>query len=347
MSDEFDPSDSTGGQAASETSTSVESPGARLREVRERHDLTLGQVALSLHVNEDLLESLENDDYGKLGAPIFVKGHLRNYAKLLELDAAELIRMYEQHHQPVDPALDNRVPDGPRMEQRGSGAWLRWLGTILLLILLVVLAGWWYYRQEALPAGVSVESRNPVELLADRQPEVSDTESGLGPDGVAEEGAPNGRGEESGERAGIETGSAGSEIDDAGTAGSGEGQSTEPVTSDAEGLADEAPVKSDVPEAAEAETGDTVADPALLTERRIVLEFSGESWVEIYDHQDQPLLYDLKAAGSRQTLEVVGPVRLFLGNAPEVSITVDGEILDVGRFTRRDNTARFRIPPER
>lgn len=342
MSDEFEPPAGDGDE-----NPEMESPGARLREVRESHDLTLGQVALSLHVNESLLKSLEKDDYTALGAPIFVKGHLRNYAKLLEIDATQLIRMYEKYHQPVDPALSNRVPDGPRMEHGGSGAWLRWVGAILLLVLLVVLAGWWYYRQEAVPAGFTFEREDPVETLADDQPQP--------PAAGEDEPATNVSPQQGGDDAALNS-DAGEQPADAteisgniGNENAAEVRETATPSATRDAAQAATRTETDVPPSSHDadSTNAGSADAAIQPERQIVLEFIGESWVEVYDSENQPLLYDLKAAGTHQTLQVSGPIRLFLGNAPEVRITVDGESFDVARFARRDNTARFRIPPER
>lgn len=355
MSDEFEPSAGTGDETPE-----MESPGARLREIRESHDLTLGQVALSLHVNESLLKSLEKDDYTALGAPIFIKGHLRNYAKLLEIDAAQVIRMYEKYHQPVDPALSNRVPDGPRVEKGGSGGvWLRWLGAVLLFILLVVLAGWWYYRQEAVPSGFVFEREDPredsVEMRTDRQPQplAAASDDGLEAD-PGRDISPQG-GVATDNPAGVteSSGNTGSENVDSPTVVAGETSRPAPVREatpqDAAQTTTQAATQAeaDVPRSSSDENAGSAGETVQLERRRILLEFSGESWVEVYDSEDQPLLYDLKAAGTQHTLEASGPIRLFLGNAPEVRITVDGESFDVAGFTRRDNTARFRIPPER
>ena len=52
--------------------------GARLRAGRERMGLTLLQVAEKLHVDAKVIESLEAERFDALGAPVFVKGHLRH-----------------------------------------------------------------------------------------------------------------------------------------------------------------------------------------------------------------------------------------------------------------------------
>src|SRR5690606_36160009 len=118
-----------------ENTENSELPGSRLRRQRERQGLTLAQAGHELHVDQRLLAALEADDYTALGAPIFVKGHMRNYARLLGLDPAELIAEYEAAQQPADPTLVAHRPDGPVMDAHRERAWVSWIGWIFLLLL--------------------------------------------------------------------------------------------------------------------------------------------------------------------------------------------------------------------
>ena len=42
------------------------------------------------------MTALERDDFAALGAPVFVKGHLRRYAALLGLAEDEILGAYER-----------------------------------------------------------------------------------------------------------------------------------------------------------------------------------------------------------------------------------------------------------
>ena len=66
------------------------SPGEQLRHKRNARKLDLHSAARDLRVDTWILEALEEDNYASIGAPIFVKGHLRNYARLLGLPADDL-----------------------------------------------------------------------------------------------------------------------------------------------------------------------------------------------------------------------------------------------------------------
>ncbi|MCE7031382.1 DUF4115 domain-containing protein [Lysobacter sp. GX 14042] len=74
-----------------------ESCGARLRAARERAGLSLEDLSDRLHMPVASLRALESDDWARAGAPIFVRGQLRSYARTLaiELDPAQVERQLE------------------------------------------------------------------------------------------------------------------------------------------------------------------------------------------------------------------------------------------------------------
>ncbi len=59
------------------------SPGVQLRQAREGLGLSIEEVADRLRLNEALVLAMEEDRFGLLGAPVFARGHLRNYAALV------------------------------------------------------------------------------------------------------------------------------------------------------------------------------------------------------------------------------------------------------------------------
>ena len=66
-------------------------PGARLRAAREAAGLGIGEVAEQLHLLRYFVQALEQDEYGRLRGDTFVRGYLRNYARLLGIDAEEVL----------------------------------------------------------------------------------------------------------------------------------------------------------------------------------------------------------------------------------------------------------------
>jgi hypothetical protein len=62
-----------------------EEPGAHLRHHRHRRGILLAEVADEIKVRTSLLEKLEDELYEYLPAPVYVRGFVVQYAKVLEL----------------------------------------------------------------------------------------------------------------------------------------------------------------------------------------------------------------------------------------------------------------------
>ena len=60
-------------------------PGERLRSARKAKGIDLGLAARELHLPEDRLAALERDEYSVIPGRVFVRGYLRNYARLVGL----------------------------------------------------------------------------------------------------------------------------------------------------------------------------------------------------------------------------------------------------------------------
>ncbi len=114
------------------TESAPDSVGQVLREAREAQGITLEEVAVRLRLMHRQVEAMEADDFASLGQPVFARGFVRNYARLLGLDhEALLVRMEgaPEEKPVVSPA------DSPPQH-----AWLTspWLILLLLGVLLVL-----------------------------------------------------------------------------------------------------------------------------------------------------------------------------------------------------------------
>ena len=71
-------------------------PGAQLARVRAERGLTLEDLAQALNLSLTTLRALEADDLSRLPSPIFVRGYLRAYARLLLVPSAPVLAAFEQ-----------------------------------------------------------------------------------------------------------------------------------------------------------------------------------------------------------------------------------------------------------
>jgi cytoskeleton protein RodZ len=117
----------------------VRSIGARLRTAREKRGLTLLQAAEKLHVDPHTLEALEAQDFGSLGADVYVRGHLRRYAEVVGESPLELQELYAGGKRAAPPDL-TRIPRSEPV-QRSSPLML--LAVLLVVGSALVGAVWW------------------------------------------------------------------------------------------------------------------------------------------------------------------------------------------------------------
>lgn len=64
--------------------------GPLLKVARENKKMTLEEVAERLHLDIEIIKSLESDNYAALPGSAYIKGYLRSYANLLGIPPAEL-----------------------------------------------------------------------------------------------------------------------------------------------------------------------------------------------------------------------------------------------------------------
>ncbi|TKS53926.1 DUF4115 domain-containing protein [Luteimonas yindakuii] len=76
--------------------------GDRLRDARQRAGLSVADVASRMRVPARVVESLESGDWGRLGAPVFIRGQVRSYARVLGVPADSLLPPEAQ--QPLEPS---------------------------------------------------------------------------------------------------------------------------------------------------------------------------------------------------------------------------------------------------
>ena len=292
----------------------AQNPGADLRAERERRGLSVHQVAQELHVSDFMIDALERGDYPVLGEPVFVRGHLRNYARALGISEQQLLSAYEQ--------TQNKPPPPPLVTQRSVGMnpktreWLLRAASGGVLAVLVGLAiAYFMRRPEDAPATLGVTRTTPAPLPA----AVTTTTVATVADLASASPAP-------------------------------QEPAAKPATPPAKAPAAVPPVNHApraskpllTPNPVQPQVEQTVpAADATATLARFTL--SSASWIEVYDSTGKRLYYDLAPAG--QTLDVSGsgPLQIFLGNAPGVSVQVDGADFNLAPFIRVDNTARFKL----
>ena len=86
--------------------------GETLREARMRRSIDMAEVEAATKIRAKYLRALENEEFGMLPGPTFVKTFLRSYAEVLGLDPHLLVEDYRARYEPRDE-IETLQPLGP------------------------------------------------------------------------------------------------------------------------------------------------------------------------------------------------------------------------------------------
>jgi len=308
-----------------------------LREVRESRGIGIDEVAHDLHLSREILLALEEGDYESLGAAVFVRGHLRSYARLLDLSEDDVLEGF----QASEPAPEEFRTLSARIEVK-SGASLSGFVLWVLLGIIIVVAGVYLLLDDegesAAKRAVKGDFQKAEVVESTAQADVRDDDKDAASETIGEP--------DNEQAAAPRKQFLAAPVEDF--------EPAEPVEKAAEQMPDRvvapsSPASKAEPESTPAPEVVVAPEPAAAApvvvpaaEVRLLVTFSEECWVEISDSKRR-LLYGLEKPGSVVKLVGIPPFKLFLGNAPGVSIELAGKPFVIPKSRRGGNTARFSI----
>ncbi len=340
MSNEMIASDCTPSTASS--SVSPESLGAWLARIRMSYGAEQHDVAHRLGLNPTLIQAIETDDFARLGPPVFVRGYLSRYARLLNLPEAAVLERYRQQSSVSQAPPPLKVVHPRRRQTR-----VRDLRGLFYLLLIVGL-GWTAVQHLGdldpgklialwsgdTPEGRAVVASQPTTTTQIHYP--FQAESGAAspspPPPAASVATPpvlattvaSSPPTESPEPPAMPVPPAESTA----SAASGRGTATAgPVTAPGPATRDDEPIS-----------------PPLAQEARLTLEFSDDCWVEVKNADGAVLFSGLMRANTKRQITGPAPFTLTLGNAPAARITLDDRPVDTTVYVpRRGTVSRFTL----
>jgi cytoskeleton protein RodZ len=276
------------------------------------------------------VKALEDEDFAHLPGRTFTRGFVRNYARLLNLDADDLLALMPDARQA--PALDApalhstgaMIAELPSSEDRGPSL-TRWLIPLVLVACVIAAAGYEWYRgaltspEEA--ARVSSAKASPAASTAAQLPTTSSTSSTPLPNPL-------------GEASKVESATAvASPASPAPTPGAAASPPASP-----------APTPGAAASSAQEDATDVATKPPSADEAPAPLQlvYSGPSWTEVRDRDGQVLIARLVPPGSEQAIRGAAPFDVVIGNAAVVWLSYRGKPIDLAPYTRQ-NVARLRL----
>lgn len=277
------------------------SPGAALRVARELRGWSVEHVAGQLKLSPVQVAAIEADAFDKLPGNTFVRGFVRNYARLLGLDAQTLLELLTGMLPPerTQAALP-RLPqeDGPSFSGSEGTTPRSMLGGLAAVtgLILGALFVFWYMQQPSSPDVALPEASAPLGNLVAVTPDAS----------------------------------AASPAEPASTASHSAAVSSVVAASRVAPVAASEPVIVISPASLPGAIGASVA----LGHGDLRIAAQADSWVQVLDADGNKLYSGLLKPGAEQVLGGKLPYSLKIGNAPNTRVVFRGKPVELASATR-------------
>ncbi len=132
--------------------------GALLRNEKEKKGLSYAQISEITKLRALTLEALENEDWDRLPASVYVAGFIRSYARVLGLEEGEVVKLYQKAY-PVQTT--------PPESLLRLGKTRKYVYVFLILLLLAVASAYYLWKERPI-RGTALTSRETTPPASDK-----------------------------------------------------------------------------------------------------------------------------------------------------------------------------------
>ncbi len=334
--------------------------GQMLAQQREKLGLDIAECAEALKISVYKVKALESGDEAPFTSDIFIRGYLRNYAKLVNLSEEEILHVYLSQKQ-VDQVKEERIARTNRPAK--SKWWMPYVIGIIIILGWFIVSNSLVYQQDGSNQEASVSLLESVKSLQERLMGEENIESTNidsseqvdvteGPDGRLEP-APN-----------VAIGTTDNNLDVQSSASDNVAHPLEQyqqppqdvlqetivdnqeaidsivvdrsvetqvtgsdiqANEDIQVAVNAANLENDVQQSITSNVDDTPVDLVDTTESNLFFTFSEACWVEVVDANNQTVVSDLQKANTELLLKGVAPFSIILGNVNGTTLHFNGE----------------------
>lgn len=295
--------------------------GPALVVARENLGLVAEDIANRLRLSLRQVQALENDDFAVLPEAVITRGFIRNYARLVNIDATPLLRVYSQYV----PAQDGQAISIPSANIVISGeASMSWRPYVWFGVLLVVLFAAWvlyvdfFQKHDAAPALADSPLSSIVEQDSVHEGQVLENAAPSEP--VLPESAES---------------AVASEQAAASVPVTVPQTTTEPATP---------PVQTTVPQPAsnEAVQAPQQQSSPQVEGSRLKFSVTEATWVSVFDGNGKQILNKTLAPSSEEVIAGQPPFRIVVGNIHGTKLEYNNSPVDLAPYTKV-NVARLKL----
>jgi len=295
------------------------SPGTMLREARKTLSMSKEHIASKLNLTLSIINNIENDTLDPLIPVTFNRGYLTNYARLVGIDASDVLVSY----QALDAATVQRsemLSFSKETTKQAEHSRVMWLSYFIVAVLVGLTILWWQQesREQVDDSSIVTSSITQGEDLADN---LADNSSN-----IASMTATPDMSDDSELDSSILDEEQMLDIEE------------EPLTSNVigENLADNSAINTLPLVNTDSQSPAPVISTAVFT-------FNGDCWVNIFDATGERIAWGVKKSGYVMTIQGEAPLSITIGKPELTSIIFDGQPVDMSTF-ETGNIAKFDLP---
>ncbi|MDR2876404.1 MAG: DUF4115 domain-containing protein [Methylobacillus sp.] len=163
-------------QTPEQTAPSLEEAGRALIAAREKMGLSVAEAASRMRLTTKQVEAMESGNLADLPGATFTRGFLRNYARLLQIDAAPLLEAYRVHGAQTAPGDIRIHSENIRIKGKARARKIPTHYLAAIVVMLALLAAWVVYeefagRKNAPPIAEPVQKTEPPNATTDKPAE--------------------------------------------------------------------------------------------------------------------------------------------------------------------------------
>ena len=129
--------------------TGIDNPGIQLANIRQQKGYTIEYVASKLHLRARIIELIENGEFDLLPEPVFVKGYLRAYSKLLGVSPDPFLTVFNAQY--IFEKKPERALWQSKRESHKAEYIIRWFTVIFAIGVMVAVGIWWQKNRDSQP----------------------------------------------------------------------------------------------------------------------------------------------------------------------------------------------------
>ena len=279
--------------------------------------MSVEDVSRQLRLSIQQIEAIEKEDFEKLPGRTFLRGFIRNYANLVQLDPIPLLQLLPESapvistYEPT-PLKNKQISFSSNRESSSNNRLI-----IVIVLFIIALGTYFIFENSSWNKKLDNNSINS-EVKTDTEKTSVEIQLPLSATVKNTTNIQANKGSETGDQINSEKNSAtGSDI------------KTETIVIPIENK----PIiqETEKPAVTSSNSGN------------LYFKFTADSWVKVVDGRGVSLFEQLKKGGSEQIITGKKPLSIVIGNASGVNLTYNDTKIDISSYKKRDGTARFTL----